>query len=157
MNASLARREPMDAPANAPKYEFRFRRHGPGDCEMEVWQVPSQATPQIKEPVRVAGLRGRNLELAENRAIRRLSSAGIKGDLSANGGRFPLDEDSALRLGLMFRAIAPMRHRDRMRAVADGVDSMAREEAAYWLGMAMHRKNPRRVLTALRYLLTEPA
>ena len=29
-------------------------------------------------------------------------------------------------------------------------------EAAYWLGMAMHRKNPRWVLTALRTLLTEP-
>jgi hypothetical protein len=34
---------------------------------------------------------------------------------------------------------------------------MAREEAAYWLGMAVHRKNPRRVLTALRILLTAPA
>ena len=33
---------------------------------------------------------------------------------------------------------------------------MGREEAAYWLGMAMHRKHPRRVLTALRFLLTEP-
>ena len=33
---------------------------------------------------------------------------------------------------------------------------MGREEAAYWLGMAMHRRRPRRVLTALRMLLTEP-
>lgn len=31
---------------------------------------------------------------------------------------------------------------------------MAREEAAYWLGMAMHRKKPRRVLAALRLLLS---
>ena len=28
--------------------------------------------------------------------------------------------------------------------------------AAYWLGMAMHRRHPRRVLTALRVLLTDP-
>lgn len=28
------------------------------------------------------------------------------------------------------------------------------EEAAYWLGMAMHRKSPRRVLAALRLLLS---
>jgi hypothetical protein len=49
-----------------------------------------------------------------------------------------------------------MRHRERMRAVAEGVDAMGREEAAYWLGMAMHRKNPRRVLTALRFILTDP-
>ncbi len=31
-----------------------------------------------------------------------------------------------------------------------------RKEAAYWLEMAKHRKNPRRVLTALGFLLTEP-
>ena len=30
----------------------------------------------------------------------------------------------------------------------------APQEAAYWLGMAMHRKNPRRVLAALRLLLS---
>lgn len=47
-----------------------------------------------------------------------------------------------------------MRHLDRIRQVADGIDEMSREEAGYWLGMAMHRKNPRRVLAALRTLLT---
>ena len=35
-------------------------------------------------------------------------------------------------------------------------DLAGREEAAYRLGMAMHRKKPRRVLTALRVLLTTP-
>ena len=48
-----------------------------------------------------------------------------------------------------------MRSRDRMRAVTEGIEAMEREEAAYWLGMAMHRKQPRRVLTALRILLTD--
>ena len=48
-----------------------------------------------------------------------------------------------------------MRSRDNMRAVAQGIEAMEREEAAYWLGMAMHRRRPRRVLTALRLLLTE--
>ena len=62
----------------------------------------------------------------------------------------------ALTLGLLFRALAPMRSRDNMRAVAEGIEAMGREEAAYWLGMAMHRKQPRRVLAALRFLLTEP-
>ncbi len=33
---------------------------------------------------------------------------------------------------------------------------MGREEAGYWLGMAMHRKNRLRVLTALRFLPTDP-
>lgn len=70
--------------------------------------------------------------------------------------RYAVDEDLAMNLGLLFRVLAPMRSRERMRAVATGVEAMGREEAAYWLGMAMHRKNPRRVLTALRFLLTDP-
>jgi hypothetical protein len=69
---------------------------------------------------------------------------------------FQLDEDLALQLGLLFRVLAPMRSRENMRMVADGIEAMGREEAGYWLGMAMHRKNPRRVLTALRYLLIDP-
>jgi len=46
-----------------------------------------------------------------------------------------------------------MRNIDRIRKVAEGVDIMPREEAGYWLGMAMHRKKPRLVLAALRILL----
>ena len=53
--------------------------------------------------------------------------------------------------------LAPMRNRDNMRLVADGIEAMGKEEAGYWLGMSVHRKNPRRVLTALRILLTAPA
>jgi hypothetical protein len=48
-----------------------------------------------------------------------------------------------------------MRSIDRITQVANGIDEMSREEAGYWLGMAMHRKRPRRVLAALRTLLTE--
>lgn len=43
-----------------------------------------------------------------------------------------------------------------MRAVAGGIDAMDHEEAGCWLGMIMHRKHPRPMLTALRCLLNEP-
>ena len=147
------------APRSAPRYELRTRRRGPADSEYEVWQLPAPATPHIAAPLRVAGLRGRNLELVEHRVLKRLSRAGVKPGRAAAGATArgcPLDEDLALALGLLFRALAPMRSRDNMRAVAEGIEAMGREEAAYWLGMAMHRKRPRRVLTALRFLLTEP-
>ena len=55
-----------------------------------------------------------------------------------------------------FRTPAPTRSRDNMRAVTEGIEAMEREETACWLGMAMHRKHPRRVLTALRTLFTGP-
>ena len=56
--------------------------------------------------------------------------------------------------GLLFKPLAPMRNVAAIENCARGIDAMAREEAAYWLGMAMHRKNPRRVLAALRLLLS---
>lgn len=141
-----------------PAYELRARRHGPGDTEVEVWQLPSLATPQVTSPIRLAGLRGRNLELAEHRVLKRLRESGIRLDLlPIEGLGSALPEDVALRLALLFRTLAPMRNRDNMRLVAEGIESMAKEEAGYWLGMSVHRKNPRRVLTALRILLTDPA
>lgn len=145
-------------PAALPCYELRARQLGPGNAELEVWQVPSPATPHLERPLRVAGLHGRNLALVEHRLVKRLHQARIDpaglplGDVRA----VPLEEDLALNLGLLFRVLAPMRDRDNMCACAEGIEAMGREEAAYWLGMAMHRRNPRRVLMALRFLLTGP-
>lgn len=147
----------MATPMTLPKYELRAKRHGPGDTELEIWQLPSPATPQIASPLRVAGLRGRNLELIENRVLKRLKAAGIRIDiLPIEGFGSSIREESALPLALLFRTLAPMRSREAMRLVSEGIDDMSREEAAYWLGMAVHRRNPRRVLTALRVLLTDP-
>jgi len=147
----------VETPRSAPQYEVRVRNHGVGDTEIEVWEMPSPASPQLKTSIRVAGLRGRNLELVEHRIFRRLNQAGMRLPRTTERVRgYNITEELALRLGLLFRALAPMRSRDRMRSVTEGIEAMGREEAAYWLGMAMHRKNPRRVLTALRYLLSEP-
>ncbi len=147
-----------EAPSSAPRYELRVRRHESIGVAYEIWQLPAAATPQVTSALRIAGLWGRNLELVEYRVLKRLSQAGVKlgRSMGAKKRGHALDEDLALTLGLLFRALAPMRSRDNMRAVAEGIEAMGHEEAAYWLGMAMHRKHPRRVLTALRFLLTEP-
>ena len=156
--ARLERVASVETPASAPRYEVRVRRQGPVDADYEVWQLPAPATPHVTSPVRVAGLGGRNLQLVEHRVLKRLARAGVK--LGPSAGLltrgYVLTEDLALTLGLLFRALAPMRNRDNMRAVAEGIEAMGHEEAAYWLGMAMHRRRPRRVLSALRILLTEP-
>ena len=156
--ARLERIVQIETPESAPRYELRVRRHGPVDTEYEIWQMPAPATPQVTSALRVAGLRGRNLELVEHRVLKQLWQSGIKLGRSADTRKrgYALTEDLALTLGLLFRTLAPMRSRDNMRAVAEGIELMGREEAAYWLGLAMHRKHPRRVLTALRFLLTEP-
>ena len=153
-----ARRAPAEPSMALPRYELRAHYFGPADTELEVWQLPSPATPHLTAPVRVAGLRARNLELVQHRVTRRLKQAGIP--FEAPALRLPrawqIPEDIALTLGLLFRALAPMRSRDNLRNVIEGIEQMGKEEAAYWLGMAMHRKNPRRVLAALRMLLSVP-
>lgn len=157
MNIARLPTRPPHEPSSAPLYEARIVRHGASDTEIEVWQLPSLASPQLSAPRRLAGLRGRNLDLVEHRVLKSLAVAGVKfAPLAGRREARPLGEDVALRLGLLFRTLAPMRNRDSMRAVAEGIEAMGREEAGYWLGMAMHRRNPRRVLTALRYLLTDP-
>lgn len=151
-------RAPRLADSALPRYELRARRLAGSDTEIEIWQLPSSATPQIRQPTYVAGLRGRNLALVEHRLLRRLKQhridmAGLPLD---DLRRQPVDEELAINLGLLFRALAPMRNRDHIAAVAAGIEAMSKEEAGYWLGMAMHRKYPRRVLMALRFLLIEP-
>lgn len=139
---------------NLPCYELR-RKSKSGELALAIWQLPSTATPRLKSPERIASLRGTPLRMIEHRIIKRLHQGGINLNAFADKPerRWPLDEDSALSLGLLFRALAPMRSIDRIRAVADGIDAMSREEAGYWLGMAMYRERPRRILAALRMVL----
>lgn len=138
-----------------PCYQLRAWVQGPDDWTLEVWQLPAPATPHLTAPLKLAGLRGRNLALIQPRLLRHL--ARLKIEVSAlirqTEQTFPLPEEGALRLALLFRALAPMRNRDHIGACAEAVLAMPHEEAAYWLGMALHRKNPRRVLMALRCLL----
>jgi predicted component of type VI protein secretion system len=149
---------PVRVASALPHYELRAKRELGSDMSLEIWQLPASATPHIKQPAYVAGLHGRNLSLVEHRLLRRLKALRIHlTDLPAiDALRVPIDEELAINLGLLFRALAPMRNRENMAAVAAGIEAMSREEAGYWLGMAMHRKHPRRVLMALRFLLIDP-
>ena len=58
------------------------------------------------------------------------------------------------RAGFDSPLLAQMRNVAAIENCNRGIDAMARDEAAYWLGMAMHRKNPLRELAALRLLLS---
>lgn len=123
---------------------------------IEVWELPSPTTPRLTHPERVAGMRGGNLQLIEARLLKRLRSGGVSlGSLKKGESLvIALEEDLALALALMFRVIAPMKSEHRIATIFDGIENMGRQEAGYWLGMAVHRVNPRRVLAALRMLLT---
>jgi hypothetical protein len=141
-----------------PHYELRLEVEQGGNWQLDIFQMPSLSTPRITAPEHVGALKGTALRLLENRILKRLGRAKIQlGTLRPGKQKsWPLDEETALELGLLFRVLAPMRNLDRIREVADGVEEMSREELGYWLGMALHRPFPRRVLAALRLLLTRP-
>jgi hypothetical protein len=140
--------------SHGPQYELRLTVPEREQWYLEVFQLPSPATPRLSEPEKMASLRGHALGAMEHRVLKRLARTKIDlGTLTPGKKRsWPLHEEDALQLGLLFRAVTPMRNLDRIRSVADMVENMTREEAAYWLGMAIHRKNPRKVLAALRLL-----
>ena len=149
---------PAESSRPIPRYELRVRSGRPGIDQYEIWQVPCPATPHVKHPLKIGALAGRNLEFVQHKVLRNLAEEKIR--LGGSGGQARLrqrvPERLAVRLGLMFRALAPLRSRDSIRAVAEGIEAMESEEAAYWLGMATYRQHPRRVLAGLRLLLTEP-
>ena len=146
------------SPAMQPQYELRMIVESTSVWRLEIWQTPSPATPRLKSPEHVATIQGPGLRIAENRLLKRLAREKIVlGSLKpGKTKRWPMDEETALTLGLLFRVLAPMKNLDRIRQVADGVERMSREEAGYWLGMVLHRDYPRRVLASLRILLTTP-
>ena len=139
-----------------PQYELRMIVESTSVWRLEIWQLRSPATPRLKTPEHVATLQGSGLRIIENRLLKRLAREKIVlGSLKPGKTKtWPLDEELALSFGLLFRALAPMKNLDRIRQVAEGVETMSREEAGYWLGMSLYRTYPRRVLASLRILLT---
>jgi hypothetical protein len=141
-----------------PCYELRAQVQGPDDWTLAVWQLPAPATSHVTIPLKLASLRGRNLALIQPRLLRLM--ARLKIEVNSRTRKveqsFPLPEEWALRLALLFRTLAPMRNREKIGTCAEAVLDMPHEEAAYWLGMALHRKHPRRVLMALRCLVIDP-
>lgn len=75
-----------DAARSAPCYELRVRHAGPGQDRYEVWQVPA-ATAQLRQPARIAGLEGRNLELVQHRILRVLADALVAAGVASNEER----------------------------------------------------------------------
>src|SRR3974377_2103057 len=87
-----------------PVYELRLIVPRPGVWRLEIWQLPSPATPRLHAPEQVGTLKGLALRIVEHRMLKRLARARV--DLGAlRPGKmrsWPIDEEMALILGLLF-------------------------------------------------------
>lgn len=66
-----------------------------------------------------------------------------------------IDEAAGVRLTLAALATEPVRRRDRVREILEGIASMSDEEAYYWYAKVTHDSVGARSLRALRLMLAE--
>jgi hypothetical protein len=111
--------------------------------------------PNIKARVSVE-LGGNNLRAVADVVLEALRQNGYKPtDLSvARQEPFHLDEQTGVRLGLIFLAIKPISKANRIEAISQGVRQMTAEELYYWYSKCSGGAGAERVLKALRILLS---
>ena len=66
---------------------------------------------------------------------------------------FILDEDTGVRLGLLFLAVKPLHKTTRIDSISGALRSMASEEAYYWFSKCTSDRTARFAQRALRILL----
>jgi hypothetical protein len=104
---------------------------------VRIWGSPMQAVfDKVVEAVKVKGGR----------------ASDIRPDRKAP---FQLDEETAVRLGLLFLAIKPLRKVARMEAIRDATAAMSAEEAYYWYSKCSSAAAGRRATKAFRILLAQ--
>ena len=138
-----------------PRYEVRRHSVRGYDDAYEVYEFPSKAAPYLREPRRLGGLAGANFRWSKRSCCVGCGARRLRRRRTAPAWRTPPAGGRGIATGLLFRAVAPMRSRARSMPLFTVSNRWGSEEAAYWLGMALHRKNPRRILSALRIVAAE--
>ena len=106
--------------------------------------------------IRIATLRGsafNEVSFLIESTFRELS---IDPEIVCTGGpaSVSLPEAAGVRLSIAFRAMKPMRRRDRLREIAKGIDQMSLGECYYWHAKARSPSSPSGT-KALRVLLAD--
>ena len=120
------------------------------------WPVKSNHAP-LAGPQRLVELWGVQLRAVSDHVLEALRKGGYKvTDLSrARRDPFYLDEETGLRLGLLFLGVKPLTKLSRVEAISTQMRSMPSEEAYYWFSKCTATSNPARAQQALRVLLAE--
>lgn len=68
---------------------------------------------------------------------------------------FTISEEDAVRLGLLFQAVKPLRKLARIDSISQRVRAMEPEEVYYWFSKTASRSSATRAQRALRILMAE--
>jgi len=105
----------------------------------------------------VATIRPESVRRLTDDIQRALRASGRQPTIVGPSRRLPVDIDEAagVRLTLAVLATEPVRRRDRVRDILEGIASMSDEEAYYWYAKVTHERVGPRGLRSLRLLLAE--
>jgi len=120
------------------------------------WRTSSLGSDRhLEKPQRLVTLAGDPLRAVADHVLEALRKAGYKvTDLSRNRRKpFQLDEETGLRLGLLFLAVKPLTRMDRIEAISSALRTMPSEEAYYWFSKCTAGTGAVSAQRALRILL----
>ena len=154
---------PADVLTHDPEkpFELRVLPGGDGDYGLALYQWPvaanagQEADSRPTKPERLASLAGDALRAVADHVLEALRQAGYKAtDLSRERRKpFGLDEETGLRLGLLFLAVRPLSRMDRIEAISSSLRAMPSEEAYYWFSKCTATASAANAQRALRILL----
>ncbi|MGQ9851429.1 MAG: ASCH domain-containing protein [Aggregatilineaceae bacterium] len=146
--------QPTAYDADRP-FELRVEPRDARSYALALYQWPVRANGVPFEARRVIALSSARLQAVADHVLEALHRAGYKAtDLSPRRRKpFRLNEETGLRLGLLFLAIAPLSRVDRIEAIARELHTMPSEEAYYWYSKCTDPHSSGRAQQALRTLL----
>ena len=146
-----------DAPSYDPEkpFELRVAPRDDGEYGLALYQWPVAANSEVSKPQRLVELAGDSLRAVADHVLDALRKSGYKvTDLSRNRRQpFQLDEETGLRLGLLFLTVKPLTRMDRVEAISSGLRAMPSEEAYYWFSKCTAGVSAVNAQRALRILL----
>lgn len=146
-----------DAPTYDPEkpFELRVAPRDDRDYGLALYQWPVAANGEVSKPQRLVELTGDSLRAVADHVLEALRKSGYKvTDLSRSRRQpFHLDEETGLRLGLLFLAVKPLTRMDRVEAISSGLRAMPSEEAYYWFSKCTAGVSAVNAQRALRILL----
>ena len=153
----------QDTPAYDPEkpFELRVVPRDDSDYGLALYQWPvaanvgQESNSRPAKPQRLVSLAGDSLRAVADHVLEALRKSGYKvTDLSRNRRQpFQLDEETGLRLGLLFLAVKPLTRLDRVEAISSGLRTMPSEEAYYWFSKCTAEASAANAQRALRILL----
>lgn len=144
-------------PSPAPAFELRVEPHGDIGYGIALYRFPTAADP-VADAEQLVRIWGHPLLGIMDQVLAVIRRAGYRStDLKATR-RAPFRiraEEDAVRLGLLFVALKPLRKGRRIEEVARAISTMEREEVYYWFSKATAGPEQGRVRRALRIMASD--